>query len=255
MHPRRLFRWDVNGCWLEGMRLIGVLGGMSWESTAEYFRLLNTGVRDRLGGLHSARLRVATVDFAAIASMQAAGDWPGAGVALAREARDLEAAGAAVILIATNTMHTVYDAVAAAVSVPVLHLGDVTAAAVTAAGLTRVGLLATTYTMEQSFYRDRLAGHGVQTLVPDEPDRREVQRIIYDELCLGVVDDGSRTTLLRIAGGLLEDGAEGIVLGCTELELSLRKEHLEAPLFPATALHCAAALEAALIEEDTLDRK
>lgn len=230
------------------MQIIGVIGGMSWESTAEYFRLLNTGVRDRLGGLHSARLRVATVDFAPIEQMQATGDWQAAGEALAGEARDLEAAGAAVILIATNTMHLVYDAVAGAVSVPVLHLGDVTAAAVRQAGLRRIGLLATRYTMEQSFYRDRLASRGVDTLIPEAEDRAAVQSIIYDELCLGVVTEESRDRLLRVAGTLLDRGAEGIVLGCTELELSVRAEDLDASLFPTTALHCAAALDLALAE-------
>lgn len=232
------------------MQIIGVIGGMSWESTAEYFRLLNTGVRDRLGGLHSARLRVATVDFAPIEQMQAAGDWQAAGEALADEARDLEAAGAAVILIATNTMHLVYDAVAGTVSVPVLHLGDVTAAAVRQAGLRRIGLLATRYTMEQSFYRDRLASRGVDTLIPEAEDRAAVQSIIYDELCLGVVTEESRDRLLRVAGTLLDRGAEGIVLGCTELELSVRAEDLDASLFPTTALHCAAALDLALAERD-----
>jgi aspartate racemase len=228
------------------MELIGVIGGMSWESTAEYLRLLNEGVRARLGGLHSARLRVATVDFAPIERMQADGDWAAAGAALAEEARSLEAAGAAFVLIATNTMHKVYDQVAAAVTVPVLHLGDVTAAAVLAAGLTRVGLLATKYTMEQAFYRDRLAGHGVETVVPDEAGRRTVQRIIYDELCVGRVEPSSRDELLDVARSL---GAEGIVLGCTELELSIGQEHLDVPVFPTTTLHCEAALDLALSPE------
>lgn len=228
------------------MDLIGVIGGMSWESTAEYLRLLNEGVRERLGGLHSARLRVATVDFAPIAQMQADGDWAAAADALAGEARSLEAAGAAFLLIATNTMHKVYDEVAAAVDVPVLHLGDVTADAVRAAGLGRVGVLATRYTMEQSFYRDRLAGHGVETLVPDQAGRHDVQRIIYDELCVGEVVPASRERLLAIARDLVAEGAEGIVLGCTELELSVREGDLEVPVFPTTTLHCRAALDRAL---------
>ncbi|RSM64880.1 aspartate/glutamate racemase [Kibdelosporangium aridum] len=228
------------------MELIGVIGGMSWQSTAEYLRLLNEGVRTRLGGLHSARLRVATVDFAPIARMQADGDWSGAAQVLAQEARSLEAAGARFVLIATNTMHKIYDEVAAAVTIPVLHLGDVTADAAHAAGVTRVGLLATKYTMEQSFYRDRLAMHGIQTLIPDEADRRAVQRIIYDELCVGRVEPSSREQLLEIARSLLAEGAEGIVLGCTELELSISPEALDVPVFPTTTLHCEAALELAL---------
>jgi len=225
------------------MELIGVIGGMSWESTAEYLRLLNEGVRARLGGLHSARLRVATVDFAPIERMQANDDWAQAAEVLAQEARSLEAAGAAFVIIATNTMHKVYDKIAAAVTIPVLHLGDVTAKAVTAAGLTRVGLLATKYTMEQEFYRDRLAGHGIRTITPNETDRRTVQRIIYDELCVGRVEPASRDQLLDIARSL---GGEGIVLGCTELELSITQDHLDVPVFPTTTLHCEAALDLAL---------
>jgi aspartate racemase len=225
------------------MELIGIIGGMSWESTAEYLRLLNEGTRARLGGLHSARLRVATVDFADIERMQVAGDWAGAADVLAEEARSLEAAGAAFVLIATNTMHKVYDEVAAAVTIPVLHLGDVTAEAVTAAGLARVGLLATRYTMEQSFYRGRLAAHGIHAVVPNRTDRETVQRIIYDELCVGRVDPGSRDQLLDIARSL---DAEGLVLGCTELELSIGQDDLDIPVFPTTTLHCEAALDLAL---------
>ncbi|ONI78066.1 hypothetical protein ALI144C_32315 [Actinosynnema sp. ALI-1.44] len=228
------------------MELIGVIGGMSWESTAEYLRRLNEGTRARLGGLHSARLRVATVDFAPIARMQEEGDWAAAAAVLAQEARSLEAAGASFVLIATNTMHKVYDEVAAAVTIPVLHLGDVTADAVTASGVTTVGLLATKYTMEQSFYRDRLEAHGIRTLVPDEADRQAVQRIIYDELCVGRVDPASRDRLLGIARSLVDAGAGGVVLGCAELELSVSQEHLDVPVFATTALHCEAALDLAL---------
>ena len=228
------------------MELIGLIGGMSWESTAEYLRLLNNGARARLGGLHSARLRVATVDFAPIERMQADGDWSTAADVLVQEARSLEAAGAAFVLIATNTMHKVYDEVAEAVTIPVLHLGDVTAEAVTAARVTRVGLLATKYTMEQSFYLDRLAMHGIHTLIPEDRDRHTVQRIIYDELCVGRVEPSSRDQLLDIARSLVASGAEGIVLGCTELELSISREHLDVPVFPTTTLHCQAALDRAL---------
>jgi aspartate racemase len=228
---------------LEGMELIGVIGGLSWESTAEYLRRLNQGVRARLGGLHSARLRVATVDFAPIEAMMAAGEWPSIAATLADEARALEAAGASFVLLATNTMHKVYDEVAAAVSIPVLHLCDVTASAVLATGVTRVGLLGTRYTMEQDFYRDRLARHGVQALVPSEPDRNTVQRIIFDELCVGQVTAASRERLLDVCRSLPVDG---IVLGCTELELSIRPSDLEIPVFPTTALHCDAALDLAL---------
>ncbi|NHN56715.1 aspartate/glutamate racemase family protein [Calidifontibacter sp. DB0510] len=232
------------------MRRIGIIGGMSWESTAHYYRLLNEGVRDRLGGLHSARLLVANVDFAPIEAMQAAGDWAAAGRALADEARALQAGGADLLLIATNTMHKVYDAVADAVDVPVLHLGDVTAAAIRGAGLERIGLLATAYTMEQDFYRDRLSQHGVISLVPAPKDRDEVQRIIYAELCVGRFEPASHRELVRVAETLVAQGAQGIVLGCTELELSVRPGDLEVPVFATTALHCAAALEVALASDD-----
>ncbi|ABS05535.1 aspartate/glutamate racemase family protein [Kineococcus radiotolerans] len=231
------------------MQRIGIIGGMSWESTAEYLRSLNQGVRERLGGLHSARLVVATVDFAAVEPLQVAGRWGEAGDLLAAEARGLEAAGADLLLIATNTMHRVFDAVAGAVSVPVLHLADVTAVAVRAAGLSRVGLLATRYTMEQDFYRARLAEGGVTTIVPGEADREEVQRIVFEELCVGRVEDASRRRLLAVAAGLVAAGAEGIVLGCTELELSVGPDDahgLAVPVFPTTALHCRAALDLAL---------
>lgn len=228
------------------MQRIGIIGGMSWESTTTYFRLLNLGVRERLGGLHSARLLLATVDFAPIVEMQRAGDWTSAGEVLAREARSLEAGGADLVLIAANTMHKVYDQVAAAVSTPVLHLADIVADAVRVAGLSRVGLLATAYTMELGFYRDRLASQGVQTTIPGDEDRQEIQRIIFDELSAGVIADASRSRLLDISQTLLTQGAEGIVLGCTELELIIQPGHLDAPIFATTALHCRAALDLAL---------
>ncbi|MEY9934362.1 aspartate racemase [Catenulispora sp. GP43] len=228
------------------MRKIGLIGGMSWESTAEYYRLLNQGVQERLGGLHSARVVVSSVDFAPIEQMQQNGDWAASGDVLAAEARALQAAGAELIMIGTNTMHKVYDQVAAAVGCPVLHLGDVTARAVRAAGLDRIGLLATRYTMEQDFYRQRLSAGGVESLIPDEADRQQVQRIIYDELCVGVVTRESRDLLIEIGQRLVARGARGIVLGCTELELSVRIDDLAVPIFPTTALHCRAALDMAL---------
>jgi aspartate racemase len=228
------------------MDLIGIIGGLSWESTAEYLRRLNQGVRTRLGGLHSARLRVATVDFAPIEAMMAAGEWTSIATVLAGEARALEAAGASFVLLATNTMHKVHDDIAAAVSIPVLHLCDVTASAALAAGVTRVGLLGTKYTMEQDFYRDRLSHNGVSAIIPAGAARNTVQRIIFDELCVGTVDPSSRDRLLDICRSLLAAGAEGIVLGCTELELSIGPADLAAPIFATTALHCEAALDLAL---------
>ena len=225
------------------MKTIGVIGGMSWESTVEYLQQFNRAVRERLGGLHSAKLRVATVDFEEIAVLQRAGRWDEAGEALAQEARDLEAAGADVLLIATNTMHLVYDQVQRAVSVPVLHIADVTAEAIREQGLTKVALLATRYTMEQSFYVDRLAQHGVDAMIPaQESDREQVQRIIFDELCVGLVTDTGRQELKRIGDELVRQGAQGVILGCTELELSASQRDFDVPVFPTTTLHCQAAL-------------
>ena len=228
------------------MRTIGLLGGMSWESSAEYYRLLNEGVRERLGGLHSARLVLASVDFAEVEQLQVTGAWDEAGDLLAARAAGLEAAGADLLLICTNTMHKVADQVQAAIGIPLLHLADATAAAVQRAGMTRVGLLGTAFTMEQAFYRDRLASHGIEVLVPDEPGRAVVHRVIYDELCQGVVREESRAAYQDVVAGLTERGAQGIVLGCTEIELLIGPEHVDVPLFPTTRLHVEAALEAAL---------
>ncbi|GHF40483.1 aspartate racemase [Kitasatospora xanthocidica] len=228
------------------MKTLGLIGGMSWESTAEYYRLLNELTRDRLGGLHSARLVLHSVDFADIERLQTAGRWEEAGKVLAGAARSLEAAGAELLLICTNTMHKVADQVAAAVSVPLLHLADATADAVRAAGLRRVGLLGTAFTMEQDFYRGRLASGGLDVLVPDTDARALVHRVIYQELCLGVVREESRAAYRRVIGELVAAGAEGIVLGCTEIELLVRQEDSPVPLFPTARLHAEAAVAAAL---------
>jgi aspartate racemase len=229
------------------VRKIGLLGGMSWESTAEYYRLLNEGVRTALGGLHSARLVVASVDFAEVERMQSEQRWDEAGAMLADEARGLEAAGAELLLLCTNTMHKVADTVAAATGVPLLHLADATAEAVAAADVSSVGLLGTAFTMEQDFYRGRLTSHGLTVIVPEPEDRALVHGVIYDELCLGVVHDASRDALLAVARRLLDRGAEGIVLGCTELELLVTPGSLgTVPLFPTTQLHVEAALRVAL---------
>ncbi|HTB09276.1 MAG TPA: amino acid racemase, partial [Acidimicrobiales bacterium] len=196
--------------------------------------------------LHSARVVISSVDFAPIEKMQVAGDWQAAGELLAAEAMALEAAGAELILIATNTMHKVYEQIAGAVTCEVLHIADVTARAVRECGLDCIGLLATRYTMEDNFYRDRLAASAVASLVPEAVDRTEVQRIIYDELCLGVISPTSRERLIEVARGLIHRGAQGIVLGCTELELSVNDDDLPVPVFATTSLHCRAALDLAL---------
>jgi aspartate racemase len=228
------------------MKRIGLVGGMSWESSAEYYRLVNEGVRDRLGGLHSAECLLLSVDFATVEAMQADGRWDEAAALLAGAARQLEAAGADFVVLCTNTMHKVADAIAGAVSIPLLHLADTTADAVRAAGLSTVGLLGTAFTMEQPFYRDRLAGHGLEVWVPGQEDRALVHRVIYDELCLGVVREESRSAYRRVIEGLVSRGAEGVVLGCTEIELLIGEEDSPVPVFPTTRLHAEAAVEMAL---------
>jgi aspartate racemase len=228
------------------MKRIGFIGGMSWESSAEYYRLANELVRDRLGGLHSADCILLSVDFAEIEMMQAAGEWVAAGERLADAARSLEAAGADFVVLCTNTMHKVAPAIEEAVGIPLLHLADTTAEAVLAAGVTTVGLLGTAFTMEQDFYRDRLASHGLTVLTPPADDRAIVHRVIFDELCLGIVRDESRAAYRRIMADLVASGAEGIVLGCTEIELLVGPADATVPTFPTTRLHVEAAVELAL---------
>ncbi|WP_372408074.1 aspartate/glutamate racemase family protein [Streptomyces luteireticuli] len=228
------------------MKTIGLLGGMSWESTAEYYRLLNTLTRERLGGLHSAKCVLYSVDFAEIERLQAAGRWEEAGEVLAGAAKALEAAGAELLLLCTNTMHKVADQVTAAASVPLLHLADATAAAVRAAGVRKAALLGTAFTMEQAFYKDRLAAGGLEVLVPDEEGRRTVHRVIYEELCAGVVREESRAAYREIIRGLVAAGAEGVVLGCTEIELLVDEGDSPVPVFPTARLHAEAAVEWAL---------
>jgi amino-acid racemase len=219
---------------------------MSWESSALYYQRLNEGIAARLGGLHSAECILYSVDFAEIETMQSSGRWPDAAARLARAARSLEAAGADFVLLCTNTMHKVYDEVQAAVTVPVLHLGDATAAAVLSAGLTRVGLLGTAFTMEEAFYRDRLEKHGLTVLVPDEPDRQLVHQVIYDELCQGIVRPQSRDAYREIIGRLVDEGVEGVILGCTEIELLIAQPDSPVPVFPTTQIHVDAAIDRAL---------
>lgn len=231
------------------MRTIGLIGGMSWESTAGYYRALNELTRERLGGLHSAPCVLYSVDFAEIAQLQAAGRWQEAGEILAGAARALERAGADLVLICANTMHKVADQVTAAVSVPLLHLADATAEAVRAAGVSEVGLLGTAFTMEQDFYRARLETHGLKVRVPDAEDRALVHRVIYDELCRGEVRDASREAFREVIGRLVEEGAEGVILGCTELELLIGQSDSPVPVFPTAQLHAEAAVAAALAPE------
>jgi aspartate racemase len=229
------------------VKTIGVIGGMSWESSLLYYKLINEGVAARLGGLHSARLVLWSVDFAPVARMQAEGRWDDAGDLLAGAAASVERAGADLLVLATNTMHRVAARVQAAVSIPLLHIADPTAAAIRARGLGRVGLLGTRFTMEEPFYRRRLEEtHGLEVLVPPPDDRALVHRVIYDELCLGKIDDGSRAAYRRVAASLVAAGAEGVIFGCTEIGMLLGAADVEVPTFDTTALHALAAVERAL---------
>lgn len=220
------------------MKRIGLLGGMSWESSAEYYRILNEEVRGRCGGLHSADCVLRSVDFAEIEVLQRTGRWEQAGTRLADEARGLVAAGAEILVLCTNTMHKVADVIAAAVEVPLVHIADATAEAVHEQGLNAVGLLATAYTMEQDFYVGRLRErHGLEVVVPDAADRRLVHDVIYDELCRGVVEGASREQYRRIMSELVDRGARGILLGCTEIDLLVGPGDATVPVFDTTRLH------------------
>jgi aspartate racemase len=228
------------------MKRIGLLGGMSWESSIEYYRLVNEIARERFGGLHSADCLLRSVDFAEIEVLQREDRWDEAGERLADEARALVAGGAELLVLCTNTMHKVADAMTGAVDIPFVHIADTTAHAVRAAGLDTVGLLATGYTMEQDFYVGRLREmHGLQVLVPEEPDRRIVHDVIYDELCVGVVDDGSREEYRRIMRALADRGAQGILLGCTEIGLLVGPQDSPVPVFDTARLHAERAVELA----------
>jgi aspartate racemase len=231
-------------------RTIGLLGGMSWESSIEYERIINTEVRHARGGAHSASLLVRSYDFAEIERLQAEGDWDAAGAVLGADARRLQDAGAGLIVLCTNTMHRCAEAIEAAIDVPFLHLADATARAVTEAGLERVALLGTRYTMEQDFYRARLEGHGLSVIVPDEPDRTLIHDVIYDELVQGVVSPDSQLAYLEVIERLVERGAQGVIAGCTEIELLVGPDDVSVPYFPTTALHARAAARWALAGRD-----
>ncbi|SNR57226.1 aspartate racemase [Haloechinothrix alba] len=230
------------------MRTIGLLGGMSWVSSAEYYRLLNERTSDVLGTPHSARCVLYSVDFADIERMQADGRWDEAAAVLGDAARAVQSAGAELLVLCTNTMHKVADEIQAAIDIPLLHLADVTARAVLDAGITRVGLLGTAYTMEQDYYRTRVERHGLDVLVPGADDRATVHRSIFDELVNGTISDASRRSYQQIIAGLAEAGAEGVILGCTEIELLIGRSDSPLPTFPTTRLHVDAAVAAALDE-------
>lgn len=228
------------------MRVIGLLGGMSWESSVEYYRIVNERVRERLGGLHSAHCVLYSLDFAEIERLQVAGQWDEAGKRLLTAATALQSAGAEVLVLCTNTMHKVVDVLIDGLDIPVLHLADTTAAAVRAAGLDRVGLLGTAFTMEQDFYTGRLAEHGLDVLVPDADERADVHRIIYEELVVGIVTEPSRQRYREVIDSLVARGAQGVILGCTEIELLVGPADSPVPVFPTTRLHAEAAVDHAL---------
>ncbi|WP_304170608.1 aspartate/glutamate racemase family protein [Phenylobacterium aquaticum] len=226
------------------MRLVGLIGGMSAESTAYYYQTFNRLVRERLGGLHSARLLIWSLDFAPIAALQAAGDWATAGAVLADAARRLEGAGAEAILIGANTMHLVADQVAAAVQVPLIHIGDATAAALEAIGSRRPLLLGTRFTMEMGFYRDRLAARGIEALIPDEADRARLHAIIYDELCQAVISPASKAEVLAITAKAA--GADAVIFACTEIGLLLSPDDLSLPVVDTAIVHAQAGVDFSL---------
>ena len=228
------------------MKTIGLIGGMSWESTVPYYRTINETVKAQLGGLHSAKLVLVSVDFAEIEHLQKVGDWATAGQLLAAAALSLERAGADFMVLCTNTMHKVAPAIEAAVSIPFLHIADPTAQAIKESGVTTVGLLGTRFTMEQAFYKDRLSEqHGLRVLVPPSDARDTVHRVIYDELCLGQVRDDSRQAYRAIMAELVAQGAQAIILGCTEISLLVGAADASVPLFDTTAIHArSAALQA-----------
>ena len=231
------------------MKTIGLIGGMSWESTIPYYRFVNEAVRERLGGLHSARIVLYSVDFHEVEQLQHAGDWEEAGRLLAQAARSLAAAGADFLVLCTNTMHKVAAAIEAAVPIPLLHIADPTAAAVKAAGCAKVGLIGTRFTMEEDFYRERLRrNHGLEVLVPDREDRDLIHRVIYDELCLGKVLPDSRAQYRGIMARLADRGAEAIILGCTEISLLVGDDDATVPLFDTTRIHAVSAARHALGE-------
>ena len=229
------------------MKTIGLLGGMSWESSAHYYRLVNEAVRARLGGLHSARCILTSVDFADIEPLQRAGRWDEAGALLNRAALGLERAGAELLLVCANTMHKVADRAMAGVRIPLVHIADVTAERVRAAGIRRVALLGTRYVMEQDFYRNRLAErHGLEVLVPGPGDRDEVNRVIFEELVLGRIEPRSKDRYVAIMEGLVRAGAEGVIAGCTEITMLVSQPDVRVPLFDTTEIHALAAVERAL---------
>ena len=231
------------------MKTIGLIGGMSWESTAEYYRIINQRVAERVGQLHSARCLLYSFDFAEIEVLQTAGDWSTATQRMIEAAKTLEQAGADLLLICTNTMHLMADDVRSAVSIPLLHIADATARDIRAAGITHVGLLGTRFTMERDFYAGHLVSHGLTVDIPDDAARQTVHDVIYNELCRGLVEDKSRAAYRQIIADLAQRGCEGIILGCTEIGMLIKQDDSPIPIFDTTIIHAGAAVETACDNE------
>jgi aspartate racemase len=229
------------------MKTIGLIGGMSWESSLEYYRIINEATKEKLGGLHSSKCILYSVDFAEIESLQHLGKWKDAAALMIGAGQSLEKAGADFIIICTNTMHKLADEIRSHIHIPLLHIADAAAKAIKTAGLKNIGLLGTRYTMEEDFYKRRLTEkHGLNIIIPEESDREKLNAIIFHELCLGIVKPESREYFLAVIGKLVQRGAEGVILGCTEIELLVRPEDSITPLFPTTRLHAMAAVDYAL---------
>ncbi|XOZ34488.1 aspartate/glutamate racemase family protein [Halomonadaceae bacterium KBTZ08] len=231
------------------MKTIGLIGGMSWESTQTYYRLVNQGVKEALGGLHSAKVILYSVDFAEIEALQRQGDWEATAKILAAAGRALEAAGAHFMVLCTNTMHKVAPQIERAVSIPLLHIADATARALQDNGVSRVGLLGTRFTMEQAFYRDRLEAQGIEVIVPEESQRVQIHSVIFDELCQGEIKSESKSAYLSVIDSLVDRGVQGVVLGCTEISLLVADGDTSVPLYDTTAIHAAQALRHALAKD------
>lgn len=234
------------------MKTIGLIGGLSWESTTDYYRYINTLVKEKMGGLHSAKCLLYSFDFEEIVALQKAGHWEKATELMINAAKTLEAGGADVVLICTNTMHKMAKEVQASLSIPLLHIAEVTGNKAKEAGLKKVGLLGTMFTMEHVFYKETLLDQGIETIVPEKEDRESVHHIIFDELCKGIILPESKKTYIRIIEKLIDQGAEGVILGCTEIPLLIKQEDSSIPLFDTTFLHAKAAVSFALTKELTL---
>ncbi|ANE85431.1 MULTISPECIES: aspartate/glutamate racemase family protein [Bacillus] len=228
------------------MKTIGLIGGMSWESTSEYYRIINEEIKERLGGLHSAKCLINSVDFEEIERCQSSGDWDGAGEILGNAAYSLQKGGADFIIICTNTMHKVVGKIKAKIDIPVLHIADATAKEIKRKDIQKVGLLGTKYTMEQDFYKSRIEEHDIKVIVPSEKNRKEINKVIYTELCLGKIVSQSREYYKRVIEELVQKGAQGIILGCTEIGLLIKQENVSVPIFDTTHIHAIEAVKVAL---------